>query len=157
MNITLDQSSVEVYVQKLISKYHHNGHKEFKYLIPCFMSFFFSCYYLTLFLTSSPSIRHSPHAKLLKCLRKVLLTKLIFDYSAWVFVLPVAIFFLKEKKKLVLLNLNVYNRPPHFQDIEAEFFNFMVSAKSKAHLLHCAVFLLIPTHTYFLPAVFLYL
>ncbi|KAK2557755.1 hypothetical protein P5673_020120, partial [Acropora cervicornis] len=77
--------------------------------------------------------------------------------EAWVFVLPVAIFFLKEKKKLVLLNLNVYNRPPHFQDIEAEFFNFMVSAKSKAHLLHCAVFLLIPTHTYFLPAVFLYL
>lgn len=28
MNITLDQSSVEVYVQKLISKYRDNGHKE---------------------------------------------------------------------------------------------------------------------------------
>ena len=50
MNITLDQSSVEVYVQKLISKYRDNGHKELvnilnfnlgeKYFIPCFMSFF---------------------------------------------------------------------------------------------------------------------
>ena len=66
-------------------------------------------------------------------------------------------FFLEREKKLVLLNRNVYNRPPHFQDIEAEFFNFMVSAKSKAHLLHCAVFMLILTHTYFLPAVVLYL